>query len=57
MQLTRTADYAVRVTVHMASIPPGARANHTDPAASVDCPEQFFSKVLEIGEAIEGPST
>ena len=57
MQLTRTADYAVRVTVHMASIPPGARANHTDPAASVDCPEQFFSKMLEIGEAIEGPST
>ena len=37
--------------------PAWARANHTDPAASVDCPEQFFSKMLEIGEAIEGPST
>jgi Rrf2 family transcriptional regulator, iron-sulfur cluster assembly transcription factor len=47
MQLTRAADYAVRVMVHMASLPPGARANRTDLAASVGCPEQFLSKVLQ----------
>lgn len=46
MQLTRVADYAVRVMVHMASLPPGVRANRTDLAASVGCPEQFLSKVL-----------
>jgi Rrf2 family protein len=47
MQLTRAADYAVRVMVHMAALPPGARANRTDLAASVGCPEQFLSKVLQ----------
>jgi Rrf2 family protein len=47
MQLTRAADYAVRVMVHMAAIPPGTRANRTDLAASIDCPEQFLSKVLQ----------
>jgi len=33
--------------VHMASLPPGVRANRTDLAASVGCPEQFLSKVLQ----------
>jgi Rrf2 family protein len=33
--------------VHMASLPPGERANRTDLAASVGCPEQFLSKVLQ----------
>ena len=47
MQLTRAADYAVRVMVHMASLPPEARANCADLAASVGCPEQFLSKVLQ----------
>jgi Rrf2 family protein len=47
MQLTRAADYAIRVMVHMASLPPGVRANRTDLAASVGCPEQFLSKVLQ----------
>ena len=47
MQLTRAADYAIRVMVHMAALPPGTRANRTGLAASVDCPEQFLSKVLQ----------
>jgi Rrf2 family protein len=47
MQLTRAADYAIRVMVHMAALPPGSRANRTDLAASVGCPEQFLSKVLQ----------
>ena len=47
MQLTRAADYAVRAMVHMASLPTGARANRTDLAASIGCPEQFLSKVLQ----------
>jgi Rrf2 family protein len=47
MQLTRAADYAVRVMVHMAGLPAGARANRTDLALSVGCPEQFLSKVLQ----------
>ena len=47
MQLTRAADYAVRVMVHMAALPPGMRANRTDLAASIGCPEQFLSKVLQ----------
>ena len=33
--------------VHMAALPPGSRANRTDLAASVGCPEQFLSKVLQ----------
>jgi Rrf2 family protein len=47
MQLTRAADYAVRVMVHLASLPSGVRANRTDLAASIGCPEQFLSKVLQ----------
>lgn len=47
MQLTRAADYAVRFMVHLASLPPGVRANRTDLAASIGCPEQFLSKVLQ----------
>jgi len=47
MQLTRAADYAVRVMVHMAGLAPGARISRTALAASVDCPEQFLSKVLQ----------
>jgi len=47
MQLTRAADYAIRVMVHMAALPPGTRANRTDLAAAIECPEQFLSKVLQ----------
>jgi len=47
MQLTRAADYGVRVMIHLASLPPGTRASRSELAAAADCPEQFLSKVLQ----------
>jgi len=47
MQLTRAADYAIRVMIHMAGLPPGTRASRSELAEAVECPEQFLSKVLQ----------
>jgi Rrf2 family protein len=47
VQLTRGADYGVRVMIHLATLPPGSRVSRTELAAAVDCPEQFLSKVLQ----------
>ena len=47
MQLTRAADYAVRVMIHMAGLPPRTRASRSELAEAVECPEQFLSKVLQ----------
>lgn len=47
MQLTRAADYAVRVMIHLAGLPPGARASRSGLAVEAGCPEQFLSKVLQ----------
>jgi len=47
MQLTKAADYAVRVMVHLAGLPPGARTSRDALAAAAECPEQFLSKVLQ----------
>lgn len=47
MQLTRAADYAVRVMIHLAGMPPGARASRAGLAEAAECPEQFLSKVLQ----------
>jgi len=47
MLLTRAADYAVRVMIHLAGLPPGVRANRSDLASQAGCPEQFLSKVLQ----------
>ena len=47
MQLTRAADYAVRVMIHMAGLPAGSRASRSDLASAAQCPEQFLSKVLQ----------
>jgi len=47
MQLTRAADYAVRVMIHLAGLPPGARASRAELARAAECPEQFLSKVLQ----------
>ncbi len=47
MQLTRAADYAVRVMIHMAGMPAGTRASRASLAEASDCPEQFLSKVLQ----------
>jgi Rrf2 family protein len=48
MQLTRAADYASRVMVHLAGLPAGARASLPTLAEAVDVPEQFLSKVLQM---------
>jgi Rrf2 family protein len=47
MQLTRAADYAARVMIHLAGLPPGTRASRSELAEAVECPEQFLSKVLQ----------
>jgi len=47
MQLTRAADYALRVMIHMASLPPGTVVRLRTLAAEVDVPESFLAKVLQ----------
>jgi Rrf2 family protein len=47
MQLTRAADYAVRVMIHLAGLPPETRASRAELATAAECPEQFLSKVLQ----------
>jgi Rrf2 family protein len=47
MQLTRAADYAVRVMIHLAGLPPSTRVSRADLSAAAECPEQFLSKVLQ----------
>jgi Rrf2 family protein len=47
MQLTRAADYAVRVMIHLAGLPPSTRASRAELAEAAECPEQFLSKVLQ----------
>ena len=47
MQLTRAADYAVRVMIHLAGLPPGTRVSRAELAEAAECPEQFLSKVLQ----------
>jgi len=47
MQLTRAADYAVRVMVQLATLPDEGRAFLPDLARFTDAPESFLSKVLQ----------
>ena len=47
MQLTRAADYAIRVMIHLAAFAQGTRASRAELAAASECPEQFLSKVLQ----------
>ncbi len=47
MQLTRAADYAVRIMVHLATLPPGSRPNRAVLAEAGDIPEHFVGKVLQ----------
>ena len=52
MQLTRAADYAVRVMIHLAILPAGTRVSRAALADSADVPEHFLSKVLQsLGRA------
>ena len=47
MQLTRAADYAVRVMIHLASLDPGERVSLPGIVAATGAPESFLSKVLQ----------
>jgi Rrf2 family protein len=52
MQLTRAADYAVRVMVHLASLPADERALLPALARATGAPSSFLSKVLQaLGRA------
>lgn len=52
MQLTRAADYGVRVMVHLASLPQDARVLLPALAEATETPESFLSKVLQaLGRA------
>lgn len=47
MQITRGTDYAVRVMVHLATLPEGSRVPVTELARVGGAPESFVSKVLQ----------
>ncbi len=47
MQLTRAADYAVRVMIYLASQPEGAVVSKSVLAAAAEAPESFLSKILQ----------
>ncbi|HEY2857665.1 MAG TPA: Rrf2 family transcriptional regulator [Terracidiphilus sp.] len=47
MQLTRAADYGVRVMIHLAGKPKGKRLSLPELAAATATPESFLSKVLQ----------
>jgi Rrf2 family protein len=47
MQLTRAADYGVRVMIHLAGPPTVGRISLPELAAAADAPESFLSKVLQ----------
>ena len=47
MQLTRAADYGVRVMIHLAGLPAGTRVTRTALAQAAAVPEDFMSKVLQ----------
>lgn len=47
MQLTRAADYGVRVMVHLATLPEHERALLPELAEATEAPESFLSKVLQ----------
>lgn len=47
MQLTRAADYAVRVMIHLTTLPAEDRAFLPDLAQATAAPESFLSKVMQ----------
>ena len=47
MQLTRAADYGVRVMIYLATLPEDQRAPLPDLARATQAPESFLSKVLQ----------
>lgn len=47
MQLTRAADYGIRVMIHMATLPAHERALLPALASATSAPQSFLSKVLQ----------
>ncbi len=47
MQLTRAADYAVRVMLHLAMQPVGPRASRAQLARWAEAPASFIAKILQ----------
>ena len=47
MQLTRAADYAVRVMIHLASQPDATVVSKSLLAKAAEAPESFLSKILQ----------
>src|ERR1035438_3602577 len=47
MQLTRAADYGIRVMIHMATLPAHERALLPALARATGAPQSFLSKVLQ----------
>ena len=47
MQLTRAADYGIRVMIHMATLPAHERALLPELARATGAPRSFLSKVLQ----------
>ena len=47
MRLTRAADYAARVMIHLASMPADSRASRSELAAAAEVPKPFLGKILQ----------
>lgn len=47
MLITRSADYAIRVVVHLASFPPGTRLQLNDLADATSVPRHYLAKVVQ----------
>ena len=47
MQLTRSADYAIRVMIHLSGVPAGTRVNRDTLARWSEVPGEFLGKVLQ----------
>jgi len=61
LQVSRKVDYALRAMIHLASLPPGARAPQQEVAARQDIPREFLAKILKtladkgLVTALRGP--
>jgi len=47
MQINRATDYAVRVTVHLATVPTSVRVSGPALARAIGAPESFVAKILQ----------
>jgi len=47
MQITRASDYAVRVMIHLAGLPPGSTVRQSQLSQATDVSGHFLSKVLQ----------